>query len=167
MGGYCDQPLIILEELRADEGFTYKELLMFLDPYTQNATKSRYYDKYAMADYIIVTSVLSPIDYYQKVMSAVSSGVDSAGQLYRRISQVWHVKPNTVESCQYDLSADKFVSIGSRKNPVPDYLAEITANEAPRKNPLDVLAQISDKFDSAKRQISLFPADGAEPSASL
>lgn len=51
MGSYLDQPIILLDELRPKEGFTYKELLQFLDPYTQTATKSRYFDKIAMADW--------------------------------------------------------------------------------------------------------------------
>ena len=102
MGSYLDQPLILLDELRPQEGFTFKELLQFLDPYTQTATKSRYFDKIAMADYIIVTSVYSPMAYYKAAMPAASE-IDSAGPLYRRISQVWHVTTDTIQASRYDL----------------------------------------------------------------
>lgn len=114
MGNYADQPFIILDEVRAGEGFTYKELLQFLDPFTMTATKSRYYNKVAMADWIVVTSPYSPAEYY-KLAVPVSTDIDSAGQLYRRVSQVWHVLPDTIECSRYDMAADSFVSLGQKE----------------------------------------------------
>ena len=164
MGGYQDQPFILLDELRPKDGFTYKELLQFLDPYTQNATKSRYFNKIAMADYIIVTSVYSPTEYYKAVTPAASD-IDSAGQLYRRISQVWHVTSGTIQASQYDLASDRFLSLGTRKNPLSGYLDSVAhTQEAKHPDPLDVLGKIADEYDPAKRQMSLFPQDEAQPS---
>lgn len=164
MGGYQDQPFILLDELRPKDGFTYKELLQFLDPYTQNATKSRYFNKMAMADYIIVTSVYSPTEYYKAVTPAASD-IDSAGQLYRRISQVWHVTSGTIQASQYDLASDRFLSLGTRKNPLSGYLDSVAhTQEAKHPDPLDVLGKIADEYDPAKRQMSLFPQDEAQPS---
>ena len=156
MGGYQDQPFILLDELRPKEGFTYKELLQFLDPYTQNATKSRYFDKMAMADCIVVTSVFSPMEYYRAVMSD-SSAIDSAGQLYRRISQIWHVTSDTITASGYDLPTNSFISLGTRKNPLTDYLNELAPTEkAKHPDPLDVLGKIADEYDPDKQQLSLF-----------
>ena len=164
MGSYLDQPLILLDELRPQEGFTYKELLQFLDPYTQTATKSRYFDKIAMADYIIVTSVYSPAAYYKAIMPAASD-IDSAGQLYRRISQVWHVTTDTIQASRYDLSSDRFLPLGTRKNRLADYLNGLALTQnAKRPDPLDVLGKIADEYDPEKRQMSLFPPDNAQPS---
>ena len=142
-------------------------LLQFLDPYTQTATKSRYFDKIAMADYIIVTSVYSPMAYYKAAMPAASE-IDSAGQLYRRISQVWHVTTDTIQASRYDLSSDSFLSLGTRKNPLADYLNGLALAQNPKRpDPLDVLGKIADSYDPAKRQMSLFPPDGAQsPKAS-
>lgn len=163
MGGYLDQPLILLDELRPNDGFTYKELLQFLDPFTQNATKSRYFNKVAMADYIIVTSVYSPMAYYKAAMPAASD-IDSAGQLYRRISQVWQVTKATIQVSRYDLASDHFIPLGTRKNPLPDYLDGLAlTRKAKHPDPLDVLGKIADEYDPAKRQMSLFAPDGVQP----
>ena len=163
MGSYLDQPIILLDELRPKEGFTYKGLLQFLDPYTQTATKSRYFDKIAMADYIIVTSVYSPMAYYKAVMPAASD-IDSAGQLYRRISQVWHVTTDTIQASRYDLPSDRFLPLGTQKNPLADYLNGLAlTRDAKHPDPLDVLGKIAEKYDPAKAQMSLFPPDGEQP----
>lgn len=163
MGSYLDQPIILLDELRPKEGFTYKELLQFLDPYTQTATKSRYFDKIAMADYIIVTSVYSPMAYYKAVMPAASD-IDSAGQLYRRISQVWHVTNDSIQASRYDLPSDRFLSLSVRKNPLADYLNGLAlTRDAKHPDPLDVLGKIAEKYDPALAQMSLFAPDGEQP----
>lgn len=121
-------------------------------------------DGQAMADCIVVTSVFSPMEYYRAVMSD-NSAIDSAGQLYRRISQIWHITSGTIQASQYDLASDRFLSLGTRKNPLADYLNELAPTEnAKHPDPLDMLGKIADEYDPAKRQMPLFPPDGTQPS---
>ena len=63
------------------------------------------------------------------------------------------------------MASDRFLSLGTRKNPLDDYLNELAPTEkAKHPDPLDVLGKIADEYDPAKRQMSLFPQDEAQPS---
>ena len=118
-----------------------------------------------MADYIIVTSVYSPTAYYKAVMPAASD-IDSAGQLYRRISQVWHVTKDTIQASRYDLPSDRFLPLSARKNPLVDYLNGLAlTRDTKHPDPLDVLGKIAEKYDPALAQMSLFPTDGTAAKA--
>lgn len=61
---YMGQKVIILDDLRADV-FTYADLLKILDNHTNSSAKSRYYNKQIDADFLIITSIKNPIDFYR------------------------------------------------------------------------------------------------------
>lgn len=60
---YAGQPVIVLDDLRANEPFTFPELLKAIDPNYNCPVQSRYRNKVLRASHIFVTSVFSPTNF--------------------------------------------------------------------------------------------------------
>lgn len=85
---------LILDDLRPNKKVTYSDLLRLLDPYSiaPNAP-SRYHDKAILADMIIITTPLSPDEFYDKLARLYEMDIyrDSFQQLARRLTKVIQV----------------------------------------------------------------------------
>lgn len=116
---YAGQPAVILDDLRPGEPYTYVDLLRLLDPHYSSMVHARYRDKIMRCSLIFVTSVLSPETYcagyhlHQR---------DDAAQLYRRLSEVWHVTSDHITIQHYDLAHRAFVDVALEPNPWKKFL---------------------------------------------
>lgn len=90
---------LILDDFRPNKKVTYADLLHLLDPYSiaPNAP-ARYRDKSILADMIIITSPLSPDDFYQQLthLHEMDTRNDTFQQLARRLTKVLRVMPNAI-----------------------------------------------------------------------
>jgi hypothetical protein len=75
---------------------------------------------------IFVTSVYSPWDFAGAYTLPES---DDAAQLYRRITELWHVTKDTVEIIKYCMADRSFKLVGSKQNPVPLLFSEANSGE--------------------------------------
>ena len=103
---YNGEHTIILDELRPDDGLTYRDMLRLLDPYgfDMNAP-SRYRDKAIAADLIIITSPFTPKEFYDKLFHNTITYfdfIDSFNQLLRRISVIINVNSSDIHREYYD-----------------------------------------------------------------
>lgn len=159
LGGYRQEPIIVVDELRPDEGFNYKSLLQFLDPYNRSGTHSRYHDKYPTVDYIFVCSVYSPEEYYASSVVDRAKNIDTKTQLFRRIAQVWNVSKERIDISEYAPELKDFIVCDSVENPVPGYVEEQRAEGTHSEDPLDTLKAISKNYCRDTAQLSLFDDD--------
>lgn len=96
---YANEPVIIMDELRAED-FEYSDLLKMLDPFNDDAmAASRYFDKPLLADTFIVTSPYSPLDFYRKL--DIDFNVDSFEQLNRRLTMVQYMDQTRIRLINY------------------------------------------------------------------
>lgn len=105
---------------------------------------SRYRDKYAMAEYVFVTTVYTPDSYY-KGCNIMNSTIDTQQQLNRRIWQIWYVSEDKITVYQNE-NEKKFVLKGEEENPIPQYVEAQKRLQQKRENTLLVLKEIKDKF---------------------
>lgn len=120
-GEYRGQPIAVLDDLRPLEPFSFAELLKITDPHNRCSIQSRYRNKDLTASLVFITSPFSPIQFVEKYHLNGEEG----SQLYRRLSEVWHVTKGTVSIHKYDMSAGAFVETSQKPNPVPHYLAAL------------------------------------------
>ena len=84
---YQGEHIVLLDELRPNCIESYRDLLSILDNYQERAVApSRYNDKELMLDVVVVTSVLSPYEFYLQCVKPEDRGIDPFHQLERRIS---------------------------------------------------------------------------------
>ncbi|MCK8638995.1 Rep family protein [Fructobacillus fructosus] len=96
--GYSGQHGIILDDLRPNEGLSYADLLRFLDPWNLEAmAASRYFDKGLQADYVIITSPLGPVEFYD---SLFTDEMDAFDQLTRRLETVLYFDRQSIMECE-------------------------------------------------------------------
>ena len=119
---YTGQPVLILDDFRAEAPFSYVELLKVLDPHYSCPLQSRYRNKILRCSLIFVSSVFSPADIVAQYML---HQLDSGVQLYRRLAEVWYMMPDTIDISRYDLDTHTFVHQMTKPNPVPAYLATL------------------------------------------
>ena len=84
---YTDEPVIVIDDVRP-KTFSYNELLQILDPFNSTMADSRYANKTLIADVIIVTSVYSPMDFYNVLVPEYHRHIDTYAQLERRIVKI-------------------------------------------------------------------------------
>ena len=156
LDGYRQQPIIILDELRPNDGFSFKALLQFLDPHNLTGVHSRYHDKYPDVEYIFVCTVYSPADYYTACFSNWQCNIDTMAQLYRRIAQVWSVSRQAVHISKYNPDLVRFVADETIDNPVPQYVAQQLASNSPKPDPKAVLKGLVNTYCYDIEQFSLF-----------
>ena len=161
---YMDQPVIVLDELRPNAQYTYVDLLRILDPHTAAAVHCRFFDKVLKAKVIFVTSIYSPIEFYNALYL---SKEESAVQLYRRIQEVWYMDKQSITISQYDMKTGSFVEKGTVNNPVQTYLA---AQVAEKKNTVQIdsaalLGDIEKQYQTAAPAVLALPPASAEGEA--
>lgn len=132
---YMDQPAVILDDIRPDSPFQYSELLKILDPFYMSGVHSRYKDELLKVDWIFVTSVFSPEDFY-KNCSLENRGIDTGFQLYRRLSNAIKITENSIFIQEYDKLKNGFQTIEERKNPVPGY---VTQQNITKQTPVNIV----------------------------
>lgn len=120
-GEYRGQPIAVLDDLRPIEPFSFEELLKITDPHNRCFIKSRYRNKDLTASLLFITSPLSPVKFVERYHL---NGEDGS-QLYRRLSEVWHVTKEDISIYKYDLTEGAFVETSQKPNPVPLYLAAL------------------------------------------
>lgn len=79
---YMGQRAIIIDDIDSDT-MTAKTALKLMDMFTSSAIAARYSNKVIVADFIIVTSTISPIKWWNMNASSVDGDV---GQLLRRLT---------------------------------------------------------------------------------
>ncbi|MDK7930487.1 Rep family protein [Staphylococcus hominis] len=82
---YKGQEVVIIDDLKPQD-IELSELLRLLDPNYTGSAKSRYNNKRITADLIIVTSILSPVALFSKMVS--NFDIEPVDQLLRRITYV-------------------------------------------------------------------------------
>lgn len=137
--GYEDQPSVIMDELRPHVQYTYSDLLQVLAPNTVAPTHARFYDKVLKPKVIWITSIYSPVEYYN---DSHLPEKESDIQLYRRLREIWHVEEQSITISRYDMKTGYFVEMGKADNPVPAYLALLAAKK--QKTQLDSVSLLND-----------------------
>ena len=84
---YKGEEIIIIDDFRSSD-ISYHELLRLLDPHNSTSVRSRYSNKVITADLIIITSMLSPFDYYAQVVDLMNQDNEPIDQLLRRLTYV-------------------------------------------------------------------------------
>ena len=120
---YEQQDIVVLDDLRPHKPFEFVELLKVLDPNYYSPVQSRYHNKVLCCSMIFVTTILSPENFvYQSNLAAMK---ESAVQLYRRVTEIWHVRRDSIEISEYIPEVNDFEEIGRIENPVPLYLKKL------------------------------------------
>lgn len=120
-GEYQEQPVVVLDDLRPGEPFSFADLLKITDPNNTSGVHSRYRNKKLVCSQLFVTSPMSPETYTKHYPLRD----EDAAQLYRRLSEVWEVTQSDIYISKYDLGLRRFVPSDTRPNPVPAYLATL------------------------------------------
>ena len=120
-GEYSEQPVVILDDLRPGEPFSFSDMLKVTDPNNISGVYSRYKNKRLKCSQLYITSPMSPETYAKHYYLRD----ENAAQLYRRLSEVWEVTSTDIYISKYDLGLRRFVLTDTRPNPVPAYLATL------------------------------------------
>lgn len=78
---YNAQEVLFLDDIRS-QSLNVTDWLKLLDPYTMSPISARYNNKLAVAKVIIITSTLSPLDFFA---SALDNTKEDLGQFFRRV----------------------------------------------------------------------------------
>lgn len=140
-GEYHGEPVAVLDDLRPGEPFSFAELLKITDPNNLCSVHSRYHNKELVSTLIFITSPLSPVEFVRQYYLVDEDG----SQLYRRLSEVWHVTTSTITISKYDIAQHTFIAAPPSPNPVPAYLATLTP-APPAINGDEVLAQLNQTY---------------------
>lgn len=156
---YNDEEVVVIDDVRANTSMPFNEFVQTIDPHYGSGIASRYSDVVLRkCSMIFITSIYSPVEIFQQYNLDAK---DSAVQLYRRLSQVWHVQKDTIEITRYDVDKHEFCFIDRVKNPVPAYVEAQKAKNAATAPTMDtrfIFKQIRDKYET---QTSLFPDEEA------
>lgn len=116
---YKSQRICLLDDLRPDCPFSLVDLLQILDNHTSREIGARYSNKLPFFNYVFITSVMSPTDFYR----AYNQPSEEDTQLYRRITEVWEIRNDQILISAYS-KENGFVQKKSMENPVPGYLLD-------------------------------------------
>lgn len=119
--GYVSQRLVLIDELRPNDPYTFTQLLQLLDNHTARAIGARYHNKIPNFDTVFVTSIHSPAEFFR----LCKANSEDAVQLYRRITEYWDVAENTITIHRYNFDNKRFEVETIRPNPVPAYLETV------------------------------------------
>jgi len=107
---YQGEHIVLLDELRPNCIESYRDLLSILDPYQERAVApSRYNDKELMLDVVVVTSVLSPYEFYLQCVEPEDRGIDPFHQLERRISACILMEDDWILNAVFDEESKTYV----------------------------------------------------------
>ena len=103
---YNGQPVLFMDELKR-ESLPYELLLMIMQGY-RTQIHCRYSNSFSLWNEVHITSIFSPEDIYQGMVSRKTQAKDTIKQLLRRISQyVYHYQENG-EFKTFELPGDKY-----------------------------------------------------------
>lgn len=107
---YQGEHIVLLDELRPNCIESYRDLLSILDNYQERAVApSRYNDKELMLDVVVVTSVLSPYEFYLQCVAPEDRGIDPFHQLERRISACIIMEDDWILNAVFDEESKTYV----------------------------------------------------------
>lgn len=107
---YQGEHIVLLDELRPNCIESYRDLLSILDNYQERAVApSRYNDKELMLDVVVVTSVLSPYEFYLQCVEPEDRGIDPFHQLERRISACILMEDDWILNAVFDEESKTYV----------------------------------------------------------
>jgi len=109
---YSGEQCMILDDLRPDV-FSLSEFLKISDPHFTCAVHSRYKDKTAHYQLLIVTSSLSPEQFYSQMETGVH---EDPTQLFRRIAEVWQFTSGEISISVYDPTAKCHILKSTQNN---------------------------------------------------
>lgn len=92
MDGYCQEPCIVLDELRPSS-LGLSDLLKLLDNHTATSVKSRYKNKFVHCELIIITSILDIDTFYTNVFKENEEPIT---QLKRRCGTYIQMFPDII-----------------------------------------------------------------------
>lgn len=107
---YQGEHIVLLDELRPNCIESYRDLLSILDNYQERAVApSRFNDKELMLDVVVVTSVLSPYEFYLQCVAPEDRGIDPFHQLERRISSCIIMEDDWILNAVFDEESKTYV----------------------------------------------------------
>lgn len=107
---YQGEHIVLLDELRPNCIESYRDLLSILDNYQERAVApSRYNDKELMLDVVVITSVLSPYEFYLQCVEPEDRGIDPFHQLERRISSCIIMEDDWILNAVFDEESKTYV----------------------------------------------------------
>jgi len=115
---YRGEEAIILDDIRPNMPFNFKDLLLLLDGNNSNYMPARYDDKFTVAPLYFITTILSPEEFWA---DAVTANKEPAHQFYRRMNEIWRVTQDQIHISEYN--GTDFQLRETVDNPVPAYLA--------------------------------------------
>lgn len=111
--GYQGEHIVLLDELRPNCIESYRDFLSILDAYQERAVApSRYNDKELMLDVIVVTSVLNPYEFYEKLVPFEDRDIDPFHQLERRVSACVIMDDEWIYNAEYKANVKAYLPDG-------------------------------------------------------
>lgn len=106
---YSAEPILYCDEVKPDS-FKYGYLLQLLQGY-RTPIHARYSNVFSLWDQVHLSSIFTPREIYEEMVSITNRSTDSFEQLARRITNyVYHWKTKDGEYHTYELDAKDFVS---------------------------------------------------------
>lgn len=109
--GYCGEDVIILDDARPD-AFEPEEWLKILDNNTNSLVKSRYHNKSINCKYIILTSTVSLMHFFDLYPN------EDEHQLYRRIKTYIYVQKDYINFFAYKAETGRYTLFKTTENTV-------------------------------------------------
>ena len=115
LDGYEAQKYLFIDEVKQDS-FRYGYLLQLLQGY-RTQIHARYNNVYSLWIQIDITSIFTPDEIYEEMVSISNRGVDSKQQLLRRITDYcYHWKDDDGNYHTYEIPASEYKSYEDIKN---------------------------------------------------
>lgn len=115
LDGYEAQKYLFIDEVKQDS-FRYGYLLQLLQGY-RTQIHARYNNVYSLWIQIDITSIYTPDEIYEEMVSISNRGVDSKQQLLRRITDYcYHWKDDEGNYHTYEIPASEYKSYEDIKN---------------------------------------------------
>lgn len=118
LDGYKGQPVVILDEFRANQ-WDLPKFLAMINNNTRTATKSRFSNKKFICHTLIITSLHS---IHQFSDSFINTKDEDMFQLFRRIKTCINFNYHTIDVFAYNLNEKKYNKIKTLDNNIIDYL---------------------------------------------
>lgn len=91
---YRDEEIVILDDIRPSD-FEVNDMLKLLDNNQITSSRSRYSNKTILADLIIITSIYTPTEFFERMINVTNEPID---QFIRRITYAAKVVPKLEKS---------------------------------------------------------------------
>ena len=124
--GYTSEAVVLMDELRPNDPFTFTQLLQVLDPNTARGLNARYHNKTPYFHTVFVTTTYSPMEFYK----GCRRPDEEALQMYRRITEYWDVDQTTITTFVYDYERQCFSARDAYHNPASGYLESLEKPDA-------------------------------------